>query len=170
MAKSKVQPVNPGVSDTFWQQVAPLLPQPQRNATQDFVRKPGAGRKPKPSRLVLDAILLVLRSGCPWKALPSTPYGSASAVHKHYLEWLDAGVFDAIWASGLATSDDMAGIAWRWQYASAGTSVTTPANPAVGPAQPGQKVWRPAIHHRARNNPVEAPPEPGNRQARAKFN
>ncbi|MFN9707767.1 MAG: IS5 family transposase, partial [Burkholderiales bacterium] len=35
-----------------------------------YVRKPGAGRPPKPARLVFEAIVYVLRTGCQWKALP----------------------------------------------------------------------------------------------------
>ena len=49
------------------------------------------------------------------EALPKERFGSASAIHKRFLEWERAGVFEAIWAKGLAEYDQMEGIAWRWQ-------------------------------------------------------
>ena len=104
------------VSDAFWQRVEPLIPQrAPRPARRKFTRKPGGGRKPKAARLVFEAIVYVLRTGCQWKALPAERFGSASAVHKRFLEWAKAGVFLRIWQAGLAEYDEMEGIAWRWQ-------------------------------------------------------
>ena len=79
------------------------------------MRQAGAGRKPKPARLVFEAIVYVLRTGCQWKALPAERYGSASAIHARFLEWERAGVFLAIWEAGLAEYDQLERIAWRWQ-------------------------------------------------------
>ena len=45
--------------------------------------------------------MYVLRTGCQWKALPKERFGSASAVHKRFLEWEAAGVFEDIWRAGL---------------------------------------------------------------------
>ena len=132
-------------------EVASLLPQPQRSTTHDYLRKPGAGRKPKSSRLVFEAILYVLRSGCQWKALPSNLYGSASAVHKRYLEWLDAGVFDEIWVRGLATSDDMAGIAWCWRWVVVREDASIAPTSLDGTPPAVRKMWRPAATHRDRS-------------------
>lgn len=99
------------VSDAFWQRVEPLIPKPApRPAHQKFVRRPGGGRKPKDARLVFAGIAYVLRTGCQWKALPAERFGSASAIHKRFLEWQQAGVFEALWKAGLAEYDDMEGI------------------------------------------------------------
>jgi len=104
------------VSDAFWARIAPLIPpRPPRPARQTFARKVGGGRKPKDPRVVFAGILYVLRTGCQWKALPFERFGSASAIHKRFLEWETAGVFRALWQAGLAEYDDMEGIAWRWQ-------------------------------------------------------
>ena len=65
-----------------------------------FARKPGGGRKPKDPRLVFEAIVYVLRTGCQWKALPAERFGSASAIHRRFLEWEKAGVFLEAMASG----------------------------------------------------------------------
>lgn len=58
------------VTDKFWSRVEPLIPvRPGRVTDKPFIRKPGAGRKPKPARAVFEAIVFVLCTGCQWKAL-----------------------------------------------------------------------------------------------------
>ena len=153
------------VSDAFWQRVEPLLPAHQRESGKDYVRKPGGGRKPKDARLVFEAIVYVLRTGCQWKALPSERFGSASAIHKRYLEWQQSGVFEALWKGGVAEYDDVEGIAWRWQSIDGAMMKAPLAQEAVGPnptdrgkkweqAPPvGGRPWRPAVDHRDRSNP-----------------
>ena len=90
------------VSDEFWQRVEPLIPERRRESSKEYVRKAGGGRKPKEARLVFEAIVFVLRTGCQWKALPEERFGSASAIHKRFLEWQQSGVFEALWKAGLA--------------------------------------------------------------------
>ena len=152
------------VSDAFWGRVAPLVPQrTPRPARQKFVRRPGGGRKPKEARVVFEAVVYVLRTGCQWKALPRERFGSASAVHKRFLEWEKAGFFVALWQAGLAEYDEMEGIAWRWQSID-GTMVKAPlARESVGPNPTdrgkkweqanavGRRAWRPAVDYRDRS-------------------
>lgn len=57
--------------------------------------------------------MYVLRTGCQWKALPKERFGSASAIHKRFLEWEKAGVFEALWKAGLAEYDQMEGHAFQ---------------------------------------------------------
>ena len=121
------------VTDAFWSRVEPLVPaRRERDPEKTFVRKPGGGRKPKPARVVFEAIVFVLRTGCQWKALPAERFGSASAVHQRFLEWEKAGFFEALWRAGLAEYDELEGIAWRWQSID-GAMVKAPlAHDAVG--------------------------------------
>ncbi len=151
------------VTDAFWSRVESLIPaKPGRDPEKAFVRKPGGGRKPKPARVVFEAIVFVLRTGCQWKALPAERFGSASAVHKRFLEWEKAGFFEAIWRAGLAEYDEMEGIAWRWQSID-GAMIKAPlAQEQVGPnptdrgkkrdqaAPVGGRAWRPVITRRDR--------------------
>ena len=58
------------VTDEFWQRVEPLIPQRVVSPDKVYLRKPGAGRPPKPLRQVFEGIVYVLRTGCQWKALP----------------------------------------------------------------------------------------------------
>ena len=60
------------VSDEFWKRVEPLVPQRVAPADKRYVRKPGAGRPRKEARLVFEGIVYVLRTGCQWKALPTS--------------------------------------------------------------------------------------------------
>nr|WP_134021227.1 IS5 family transposase [Halomonas xianhensis] len=122
------------VTDEFWSRVEPLIPPAQpRSANKTYQRKPGGGRKPKPARLVFEDIVYVLRTGCQWKALPAERFGSASAIHKRFLEWEEAGFFEALWRAGLAEYDEMEGIAWRWQSIDGATIKAPLAQEQAGP-------------------------------------
>ena len=154
------------VTEDFWARVEPLVPIRERPTDKKFTRKAGAGRKPKSARLVFEGIVYVLRTGCQWKALPKERFGSASAIHKRFLEWEHAGVFEAIWATGLAEYDQMEGIAWRWQSIDGAMFKAPLAQEQVGPnptdrgkkweqASPaGRRPWRPLVVHRDRSEPA----------------
>ena len=150
------------VTDEFWQRVEPLIPQRAQVPGKQYVRKPGAGRPAKPPRQVFEAIVFVLRTGCQWKALPAERFGSASAIHKRFLEWEKAGFFEAVWKAGLAEYDDMQGIAWRWQSIDGAMMKAPLAQEAVGPnptdrgkkwkqtPSAGGRSWRPVVARRER--------------------
>lgn len=121
------------VTDAFWERVEPLIPERVIPLKKNRVRKVGAGRPPKSARQVFEAIVYVLRAGCQWKALPKDRFGSASAVHKRFLEWQAAGFFELLWKAGLAEYDDMEGIAWRWQSIDGAMMKAPLAQEAVGP-------------------------------------
>ncbi|UCZ56250.1 IS5 family transposase [Desulfurispirillum indicum] len=120
------------VSDAFWQRVEPLLPIQQRDPDKTYKRKPGGGRKRLDPRMAFSGIVYVLRTGCQWKAIPKEQFGCASAVHKYFIEWSKAGVFEAIWRQGLAEYDEMEGIAWEWQSIDGGMYKAPMALETVG--------------------------------------
>lgn len=160
MAKSRVPSWI--VSDEFWQRVEPLIPMRQRAEKKRYVRKPGGGRKAKEPRVVFEALVYVLRTRCQWKALPKERFGSASAVHRRFLEWERAGFFQRIWQAGLAECDAMEGIAWRWQSVDGAMLKAPFAQESVdtNPTDRGKKwdqayalggrAWRPAVDRRDR--------------------
>ena len=45
------------------------------------------------------------------ESTPKERFGSASSVHKRFLEWESAGVFEVMWEAGLAEYDQMEGVA-----------------------------------------------------------
>jgi transposase len=149
------------VSDALWERVAPLIPKHRRDKGRKYERRPGGGRKRMQPRRAFEAMVYVLRTGCQWKALPKE-YGSASSVHRYFLEWKRCGVFARLWRRGLAEYDDMEGIAWSWQSID-GAMVKAPlAQEAVGPnptdrgkkwdeTQPARRrPWNPAVASRER--------------------
>ena len=150
------------VTDEFWQRVKTLIPQRQRAGDKTYTRKAGAGRKPKDPRLVFEAIVYVLRTGCQWKALPAERFGSASAIHARFLEWEKSGVFENLWRLGLAEYDEFEGIAWRWQSIDGAMMKAPMAQESVGanPTDRGKKweqtsfaggrSWRPVVARRDR--------------------
>jgi len=149
------------VSDELWEKVEPLIPKRKREKRRKYKRRPGGGRKPMAQRKVFEAIVYVLRTGCQWKALPNN-FGSASSVHKYFLEWKRQGVFVRLWRKGLAEYDDMEGIAWVWQSIDGALAKAPLALEAVGPnpTDRGKKWeqtqsargrdWNPAIDGRER--------------------
>ncbi len=151
------------VSDAFWEKVAPLIPTPKRDPNKEYKRKAGGGRKPMPSRQIFEAIMYVLRTGCQWKALPKERFGSPSAIHAHFKNWMRAGFFVALWRAGLAEYDEMEGIAWRWQSIDGAMDKAPLAQEAVGrnptdrgkkrneAASSGGRPWCPVVPRRDRS-------------------
>ena len=67
-----------------WAQLAPLLP------------PPGIGPPPRhEQRVLVNAILYVLRSGCPWRLLPHD-FPPWSTVYHHFRKWRDDGVWTEV--------------------------------------------------------------------------
>lgn len=162
MGKARVE--SWAVSDEFWARVEPLIPARVVAFKDESLRKrrAGAGRPAKPARQVFEAVMFVLRTGCQWKALPKERFGSASSVHKRFLEWEQAGFFESLWKAGLAEYDQMEGIAWRWQSIDAAMFKAPMAQETAGPnptdrgkkrqqAPPdGGRAWRPVVARRDR--------------------
>ena len=131
------------VTDEFWVRAQALLPVRQRPSDRTYLRRAGGGRKPKDARLVFEAIVYVLRTGCQWKALPAERFGSASAIHARFLQWERAGFFQALWQAGLAEYDELQGIAWQWQSIDGAMMKAPLARQAVGPNPTDRgKKWR----------------------------
>jgi hypothetical protein len=70
----------PALTDEHWEQIRPLLP-PQ---------KPQTGRPAVEHRLVVEAILWVVRTGSSWRELPER-FGPWSTVFSRYQRWLKEG-------------------------------------------------------------------------------
>jgi transposase len=65
-------------------------------------------------RNVVGGILYVLATGCQWKAMPKQ-FGSGSAIHEYFQEWVELGVFQELWEFALTEYDELKGIDWKWQ-------------------------------------------------------
>ena len=95
------------LNDKLWKQIEPLLP----------IRKPhplGCHNPRVPDRDAMNGILFVLRTGCQWNALDVTGICTCSSAYRRFREWTDAGVFEALWRTGLIRYDGLKGIDWSW--------------------------------------------------------
>ena len=93
--------------DALWHQIAPILGPEKPPGT--------VGRPPTPYRVIFDAIIFVLRSGCPWQVIPRQAYAPGSTVHGRFRQWVQQGVFRQAWQTLLHYYDTEVGIAWKWQ-------------------------------------------------------
>ncbi len=93
--------------DWLWERVEPLLPAPPVHPLRTH-------RRGVPKRRVMDAILLVLRTGMQWNALDVTGVCNSSTAHRRFQQWEAAGVFQEIWRQGLLDYDEQVGIDWEW--------------------------------------------------------
>jgi transposase len=76
------------LTDAQWALIEPLLPEPSAE-----------GRREKhPRREIVNAILYVVRSGCPWRYLPADlpPW---QTVYWYFVRWEDAGVTEKLLAT-----------------------------------------------------------------------
>jgi transposase len=116
MAKARATP-NPSatavgddpwrIRDALWERIQPLLsPRPPHPL--------GCHNPRVPDRRAMDAIFLVLRTGCQWDALTATGICSSSSAHRRFQEWTSAGVFITLWAQGLQEYDELKGLDWEW--------------------------------------------------------
>ena len=94
------------IPDALWERLEPLLPKYKVN--------PEGGRPRLPLRDVANGIFYVLLTGCQWKAMPRE-FGSGSAIHTYFQEWVQSGVFAKLWRLALEEYDELKGIEWEWQ-------------------------------------------------------
>lgn len=86
MPSSAVRRAYPSdLSDEQWRVLDPLIPRFHREAVYHYHER----------RVIVNAILYVLRSGCPWRSLPHDfpPYGT---VHYYFRRWQREGVWDQV--------------------------------------------------------------------------
>ncbi len=73
------------LSEAQWRRLEPLLPG----------RAGTVGRPAEDNRRFVNGVLWVIRSGMRWADLPER-YGKYKSVHKRFLRWAEAGVWDRL--------------------------------------------------------------------------
>jgi transposase len=94
------------IPEALWERIDLFLP--------SYKRSRKGGRPRLPLRNVVAGILYVLATGCQWKAMPKQ-FGSGSAIHAYFQEWVKLGVFEKLWEFVLNEYDALKGIDWKWQ-------------------------------------------------------
>jgi putative transposase len=111
--------------DTIWQEVKGFLP-PEKNTTTR------GGRPGLRHHDCMQAITYRLRTGCQWNAIPQT-FGSSSAIHARYQEWVELGIFKQMHKWGLIVYDQKLGIDWEWQSLDASNTKAPLGGEETGP-------------------------------------
>jgi transposase len=82
------------LNDAQWDYIRPFV-EWDRDLRQ---RVDGRGGRWGDARRVLNGVLWILRTGAPWKDLPSR-YGPSQSCHRRFQQWQRSGVLDGIlWA------------------------------------------------------------------------
>jgi transposase len=93
------------VPDDLWEAIEPLLPKEPP--------KPKGGRPHVSHRAALGGIIFVLRTGCPWRLLPSAlGCGSGSTCWRRLRDWQAAEVWERLHETLLNWLGDIAAIDW----------------------------------------------------------
>ena len=114
------------IPDDLWKRIAPVLG-PEK--------APGTPGRPATSfRLLFDALVYVLRTGCQWQALPRQEYAPGSTVHGWFRRWVQAGVFETAWKLLLEYYDQGVGSDWKWQALDGAITKAPLGGEATGPS------------------------------------
>ena len=119
----------PRIVDDLWAEIAPLLPPPAPH--------PKGGRPFVDDRATLCAILFVLWTGAPWRAIPRGP-GSVSptTAWRRLRDWQAAGVWDAVLRALLDRAGSANAIGWDRVCVDSASIPAKKGAPASGPTPP----------------------------------
>jgi putative transposase len=76
------------LTDAEWERLGVLIPP----------AKPGGRPRRTDMRAAMNAILYLLRTGCPWRYLPRDGFPPRSTVYNIFRKFQREGVWEAIWA------------------------------------------------------------------------
>ena len=71
------------LTDAQWKLLEPLVPQPSKDGRPPHIER----------REIMNAILYILRSGCPWRLLPHE-FPKWQTVYYYFRQWQHEGVWD----------------------------------------------------------------------------
>jgi transposase len=77
------------LTDAEWAQLAPAIPP----------AKPGGRPRKTDMRSAMNAILYLLRTGCPWRYLPRDGFPPRSTVYNIFRRFQRDGTWETIWAT-----------------------------------------------------------------------
>ncbi len=114
------------LTDEQWEKIKPFLP-PQ---------KPWTGRAALDHRTIINGILWILRTGAPWRDLPSR-YGIHSTVSSRFYRWRKGGIWNRILENLQQQADYAELIDWEVHFAD---STVIRAHQHAAGAKGGKKI------------------------------
>ncbi|GAA2422277.1 transposase [Streptomyces glaucus] len=141
-------PTIPGAGRFGWLAPMVLWPLARRHLPRPAVRPQGGGTQRADDEAMFAAIVYVLVSGVPWRALPKTFAVSWQNTHRRFTQWSGAGLWDRL--RDTARRQQMPGHLQQWADTVAAlaeerlnrTMTTAPA-PAPAGAAPSRAAGRP---------------------------
>jgi transposase len=105
VARCRAMSASSLVPDDLWEAIEPLLPEEPP--------KPKGGRPRVPDRAALCGIVFVLRTGCPWRLVPSAlGCGSGTTCWRRLRDWQESGIWQRLHETLLNWLGDEAAIDW----------------------------------------------------------
>lgn len=92
--------------DDLWSLIEPVIGPDKPKGSR--------GRPATPNRVIFDALIYVLRTGCQWRAIPRHVYAPPTTVHTRLRQWAEARLLEKIWKVMLDHYDQKLGIDWKW--------------------------------------------------------
>jgi transposase len=83
-----------GLRDDQWEKIKDILPGKEGDR----------GRRGADNRKFIDGVIWIARNGAPWRSLPES-YGKWFSVHKRFIRWSKAGVWQMIFDTLSADAD-----------------------------------------------------------------
>ena len=93
------------LNERQWKRLMPLLP----------AQKPKTGRPNNDHRITINGILWILRTGAPWRDLPSR-YGKWQTVSGRFYRWRRSGIWQKILQSLQQQADASGQLDWEVHY------------------------------------------------------
>lgn len=93
------------IPELLWARVEPWLEEESPAST--------IGRPRVPAKRILAGVLYRLRTGCQWKAIPRQ-FGSGSTCHRRFQQWVQLGLFEALFAEMVKLYDELCGVELAW--------------------------------------------------------
>jgi transposase len=88
------------LTDSAWERIAPLLPEDGR-----------PGGRWRSHRVVVNGILWKLRTGAPWRDLPSR-YGPWQTCYERFVRWRRDGTWERLLSEAQTKSDAVGEVEW----------------------------------------------------------
>jgi transposase len=127
--------------DDLWARIEPLIPAPRKR------RKKYPGRKPIGDRQVLTGIIFVLRTGIPWREMPSElGCGSGMTCLRRLKRWHKRGVFKKLYELLLAELNGADKIDWSRALVDSATTKAPGGGEKTGPNPTDRRKLGSKVH------------------------